>query len=213
MDAERPGDALSESAVDRELQAMLGVEPSPDFLARVHTRIASEPEPTAWWLSWTFAVGVAIAAVVVFAVVMARPREAVRHQPVERREASTDVARPTPSAAVTAQEPYVAQGPYVASAFRRTGSATSRAKAGRHVRAGDLRAQGPAENEVLIDARESAALRALILGTRDGRVDLEPVLRASTPAPMDLPPVDAIDIPFLTIDPIAPGTGEEGVPQ
>src|SRR2546430_12563369 len=37
---------------------------------------------------------------------------------------------------------------------------------------------------VLIDARESAALRALIVGARDGRVDLEPVLRASTPTAM-----------------------------
>jgi len=70
-----------------------------------------------------------------------------------------------------------------------------------------------AQGEVLIDARESAALRALIAGARDGRVDLEPVLRASTPTAMDLPPIGAIDIPFLTIDPITPGTGEEGVRQ
>jgi hypothetical protein len=69
------------------------------------------------------------------------------------------------------------------------------------------------EPEVLIDPRESAALLALILGARDGRVDLAPILRASTPMPMDLPPVGVIDIPFLTIDPIAPGTGEEGVRQ
>ena len=67
--------------------------------------------------------------------------------------------------------------------------------------------------EVLIDAREASALRALILGTRDGRVDLEPVLRASTPSAMDLPPIGAIDIPVITIDPITPGTGEEGVRQ
>ena len=69
------------------------------------------------------------------------------------------------------------------------------------------------EPEILVDAREASALRALILGARDGRVDLEPVLRASTPTAMDLPPVGAVDIPFLTIDPITPGTGEEGVRQ
>jgi hypothetical protein len=71
----------------------------------------------------------------------------------------------------------------------------------------------PPEAEVVIDARESSALRALILDARDGRVDLEPVLRAATPILMDLPTVRGIDIPFITIDPIAPGTGEEGVRQ
>jgi len=210
MDAERPGDALSESAVDRELQAMLGVEPSPDFLARVRTRIASEPEATAWWLSWTFAVGVALAAVVVLAVVMARPREAVRQQPVERREASTDIARPTPSAAVTGQEPYVAPGPYAASALRRTSSATSPAKAGRRVRTAHAGTDRPIEHEVLIDARESSALRALIASVRAGRVDLEPALHASAPAPVELPALTAIAIAPLTIEPLV---SEEGVRQ
>jgi hypothetical protein len=66
----------------------------------------------------------------------------------------------------------------------------------------------PTAPDVLLDARESAALRALILGARDGRVDLEAVLRASTPNAMDLPPIGDIDIPIITIDPITPDTGE-----
>jgi hypothetical protein len=71
----------------------------------------------------------------------------------------------------------------------------------------------PVDSDVLIDAREASALRALIRGARDGRVDLEQVLRASAPTPMDLPPVAAIEIPLIAIDPIAPGPGEEGVRQ
>jgi hypothetical protein len=214
MDADRPGDSLMDPAVDRELQAMLAVDPSSDFMARVRTRIADERQPSAWWLSWKFAGVATMAAIVVLAVVMLRPREAVRPLPVARRGASPDAARPTPSAAATAQEP-------------RTGTVKSPAEAGHHVRttkAGQHILARPAAPklagnrgerrwEVLIDARESAALRSLILGARDGRVNLDAVLRAATPSPMDLPPIGAIDIPFLTIEPIAPGTGEEGVRQ
>lgn len=39
---------LSDSQLDRELDAALGIEPSPEFVARVRTRIASEPEPSRW---------------------------------------------------------------------------------------------------------------------------------------------------------------------
>ena len=133
MDADRSGDQVTEPAVDRELQALLAVEPSPEFVARVRARIAEEPQPSAWWQSWRFATAVAVAAVVVLAIVMTRPREAVRPQPDERREASAGVARPTLPPAVTAQErhaqPSVASQPYVASAFRRTRAATSPAVA------------------------------------------------------------------------------------
>ena len=69
------------------------------------------------------------------------------------------------------------------------------------------------EPEILIDPREAAALRALIYGARDGRIDLVPVLNASQPAVMELPPVVDIHIPEITIDPIAPGAGEQGVRQ
>jgi hypothetical protein len=44
MDGARP-DALSDAQLDRELDAALGVEPSPGFLARVRTRVAGEPQP------------------------------------------------------------------------------------------------------------------------------------------------------------------------
>ena len=47
MDGTRPG-ALSDAQLDRELDATLGVEPSPEFLARVRSRIAVEPEPSRW---------------------------------------------------------------------------------------------------------------------------------------------------------------------
>ena len=36
-------EALSDSQLDRRLEAALGIEPSPEFLARVRTRIAADP--------------------------------------------------------------------------------------------------------------------------------------------------------------------------
>ena len=36
--------ALSDSQLDRDIESAVGIEPSPQFLARVRTRIASEPE-------------------------------------------------------------------------------------------------------------------------------------------------------------------------
>lgn len=42
---------LSDSQLDREIESALGVEPSPEFLARVRTRIAAEPGPSAWRLA------------------------------------------------------------------------------------------------------------------------------------------------------------------
>ena len=50
MDGARP-DALSDAQLDRELEAALGVEPSPEFRARVRTRIATEPESPRWRFS------------------------------------------------------------------------------------------------------------------------------------------------------------------
>jgi hypothetical protein len=69
------------------------------------------------------------------------------------------------------------------------------------------------EPEILIDVREAAALQRLITGVRDGRVDLSPVLHASTPEAMNLPPIDNIVIPPITIEPLAPQPGAEGVRQ
>jgi hypothetical protein len=221
MDADRSGDQMTESAVDRELQAMLAVEPSPEFVARVRTRVASEPEPTAWWLSWKLAVGVAMAVVVVLAVVMARPRS------IDPMRTLTAIVLPnaTTTMAALKGQPYSPMNggrPFQAMNAGRPFQAMNAGRPFQPVNAGrpfqPVNVGRPfqgrlLEPEVLLDPRESAALRALIRGAHEGRVDLAPALRASMPSAMDLPPIGAIDIPFLTIDPITPGSGDEGVRQ
>ena len=60
--------------IDEEIRKALQVDASPEFLARVRTRIASEPAPAAWRWSWGFAAACAVAASVV-AVVVLTPRK------------------------------------------------------------------------------------------------------------------------------------------
>jgi hypothetical protein len=53
MDGTRSGEPLTDSALDRELESALDIEPSPEFLARVRTRVATEPGASHWRLaSW-----------------------------------------------------------------------------------------------------------------------------------------------------------------
>jgi hypothetical protein len=68
----------------------------------------------------------------------------------------------------------------------------------------------PLDPEILLDPAETRALRRVIAGARDGSLDLSAALRATTPTAMDLPPIDALVIAPLTIDPLTP-SGEEGV--
>ena len=70
-----------------------------------------------------------------------------------------------------------------------------------------------AQSEILLDPTETRALRGLIAGVRDGRVDLSAVQQNAIPAPMDLAPVTDIVTAPITIDPIAPQPGAEGVRQ
>jgi hypothetical protein len=61
---------ITDAALDRELESALGVDPSPEFLARVRTHIASGPAPTKLALfGWPLA-GAAAAALVAIAVAL-----------------------------------------------------------------------------------------------------------------------------------------------
>ena len=88
--------ALSDLQLDRDIESAVGIEPSAEFLARVRTRIAAEPEPAAWRLSFGPMWGVAIAGIVLAIVVPQFLREETN-----RRE----VARMTPDIADVRREP------------------------------------------------------------------------------------------------------------
>ena len=75
MYAHRTGDPLSDADLDRELSALVAVDPSPEFLARVRLRIGRETAPSRWILSsrtWLFAIASACAMAMAASMVMAQ---------------------------------------------------------------------------------------------------------------------------------------------
>ena len=68
--------AITDAALDREIARVLGVDPSPEFAARVRQRIASEPAPAGWRAAWIVAAAGALAAVAVVVLIASRPPRA-----------------------------------------------------------------------------------------------------------------------------------------
>ena len=87
---------LSDSQLDRDIESAVGIQPSAEFLARVRTRIAAEPQRSAWRLSFEPLAGVAIVGIVLAVVVPQFMREEA-----ERRE----VVRMTPNVADVPRAP------------------------------------------------------------------------------------------------------------
>jgi len=86
MDGTGPQQPLSDSQLERELESALGVEPSPEFLARVRTRVASEPRIELWRLAirrWAFEplAGLAVIGIVLTVVVPNVLRDDARSSP------------------------------------------------------------------------------------------------------------------------------------
>ena len=72
MYANRSGDPLSDADLDRELAALVAVDPSPEFLARVRLRVGRETAPSRWSRTWVFAIASACAMVIAASMVMAQ---------------------------------------------------------------------------------------------------------------------------------------------
>jgi hypothetical protein len=76
--------AISDAALDREIESLLTVEPSPEFLARVRGRVAEGPGPVGWRVPWVIASATAVAAVVIGLIVWpSRDVTPVNNTPVE----------------------------------------------------------------------------------------------------------------------------------
>jgi len=206
MDHQRHAAAMTDEAVGdeiaRDIARALAVDPSPDFLARVRMQIANEPRPTVWRTSWMLSAFALVAVAVVLAVVVNRPDGAVTRgaAPLAARAIAGDISIP-----------YVGSGFLAAEASAMAVSRTTGGppKGGRHVRMDSI---GP-HVQMLLDPRETEALRSLIAGVQNNSVDLSPLLRHGAPAPMELPPVDDLVIAPLAIEPLAPIAGAQGERQ
>ena len=190
--------------IDDEIKDALNVDPSPEFLACVRTRIAKESAPPAWRGSWTLAAAGAMAAVVVVAVIVSRPAQRIE---------SFYAAGPRGPAL---QETPVSTGPALqAETAAAPASRSARSVAGavaRPVVAGFSRTVSPQQPEILLDLAETRALRALVDGVNAGRIDLAAAQRSTPAETMVLAPIGDLEIRVMTIDPLTPA-GEQGARQ
>jgi len=207
MDAERRGGEMSDAALDRDLRSMLAVDPPPEFAARVRARLASESDRSLWWRStWTFAAGaVAIAAIVLVAIVA--PRMVPRG---DRAYAPGVASRPLVSGGQPAEDarvPKPASGPDARTSPDR--APVSQKAAAAAVRPAPVRTAAR-ETEVLVDAREAAALRAFFERARRGSVDLTAIVAPAAAQPTDLNLLHEIYIAPIAFESVI-ATDEKGV--
>ena len=143
----------SDRALDLEIEQALAVQPSPEFVARLRTAVtagSSAPRQLPWIWIGAGAMGVAIAEVLLVGSVVAPERGDVPQPP--QLAVSPHIASIPPNRLVP--EIRVLEAPHRAS---RMSSVRLKARRG--------------EPEVLLAADESAALKRLMRGPRQGRVD------------------------------------------
>jgi hypothetical protein len=193
--------------IDEEIRAALDVDPSQEFVARVRTRIAAEAAPSAWRWSWGLAMATALASATLVVIVSRQ------HTPPSTSVAGTSVAgsenRHASEGSTT--KPGAAESDAKAGRAEQTRVAVSRQARSRPTNTNALVVRTRSEPEILVDPREADALRRLIAGVRDGRIDLAAAQTIASPAAGEIDPVARIVIAPITIEPIAPARGAEGV--
>jgi hypothetical protein len=179
-------DEQMNDAFDREIESLLAVEPSPEFVARVRARVAEEPEPKRWWTSWTLAVAGAVAMAIL--AVIAWPSS----------EPSSSVTTTIPAPRITeivepVMPPTVTPPPATSQAVPRqtpTPIAVAVTTSGDRVIDIDLPAVVIAENEVRTFA-------TLVASIRQRRFDVAVPAAPDLEAPIEikeLPPIEPIEI-------------------
>ena len=108
MDVHRQVDSdaarqLTDAALDREIESMFAVEPSPEILARVRARVVEEPAPGGWRVRWDL--GLAAAAVVAVAAAVVLWRTDNGAGPEQARATHTPAVERSAPAAVASAEP------------------------------------------------------------------------------------------------------------
>ena len=178
---------LSDAALEKEIEAALGVDPSPEFLPRLRARIASERlnEGGVWPGLWRWAgAGVAVAAVVIAVLWIAdtsvpAPREAhlTTIPPVEPARRVPEVVAPS------AESPKPARASGV-------GSVRS------------TRQPVEAHSEVVISPNEAMALRQLVAAIAARQVEAVDIPKLGAES-APLPPIEEIVLEPIELSPMA----------
>jgi hypothetical protein len=191
MRAEEPIDAFStDAALDAEIRRALAVDPSPAFQAGVRARIADGRPERALRGLWAYCGLAAIGAVALIAAVVSWP--------------APRTPQPAPPPTLSARASIGLAPPILPrTAARRLFPAAETTRGDRRLLPAEAGHPAAPEPEVLLAPDETRALRALIAGVRDGRIDLRPVAKAAPPPDvMDLAPIETLAIPPIVIAPV-----------
>ena len=205
-------DLKIESALDREIDAAVSVEPSPEFSARIRTRVAAEQVSRGWnWLpsaspghrrsSWSWAGGAAaVMAAVALLWLTSQPRPA-GDQGVISSAPLRPPAALAPAAVAAAGPPAGAMESPVSAPVARVVVGIGRAP--------------ETEPEVVISRDEAVALRELVAAINEGRV--EPSVLPDLDSPSDpLEPLEELVVEPIALSPLVrldTIDGVEGVRQ
>jgi hypothetical protein len=199
---------LNDDLLEREIEAALDVDPSPEFLARVRTRVARERMEENWaWLAagrWA-AAALAMVAVVVVGLRIARERAPVTPEvpPASASRHAEPGPRDPGIAAPADLEPRI---PKPESA---PGVIASSNESKPVIQARDVHAPQPplAEAELLISQDEAAALRQLFtaIANRHFETAALPDLEAALQPPAE---IKAIVVEPISLRPLADLEGE-----
>ena len=193
---------LNDELLEREIETALDVDPSPEFLARVRTRVAEEciDERSAWLSGWGLT-GAAVAAVIVVVIGLWVTRERAPAPAQSTLASETRDLKPVPRdsgiAAPVIPEPRILN-PDSAPAVIASSNVSKPTVPTRQVHAEPLHAQA----EVLISQDEAAALRQLFTAISNGRFDTAtiPDLDAALQPPAE---IEAIVVEPLSLKPLA----------
>jgi hypothetical protein len=191
-------EGLSDEVLEREIDAALGVDPSPEFLPRIRARIARERvnEGWEWSVAWRWAsAALAVAAVAIIGLWVSSnsvpaPRE------VQTVNAPQDTGSGTEDSGL---------GLRAANTESSATPAPVRVPVARNTRIS--RAAREAPPEVVISQDEAAALRELFAAIKTRRFETSalPDLAAALKPP---DPIEDIVVEPIIISPLAPLEGE-----
>ncbi len=173
MDRQRSAQMTSDELLERRIEHALAVEPPPEFVARVRTRIEREPAPSSLFLLWRpAAAGVLAIAIAVAVIVTSIDRNAAPL--VSAPPVAASVSEPAPSA-TEAPPPPIRDVRLATSVKRTVATRSSR----------------------IVDER--TALRLLITNIREGRIDAAELKDLDAPR---FEPVREISIEPIDIEPV-----------
>ena len=188
MRDDRLVDRWTAAEIDREIAATLAEEPSPEFVARLRARIASEPPAAISPWRW-FPAAAAATLVVVATLVGAN---LMRDRATRESRTGLVAANPDPSPTTV---------------LRSQGDSPP-ARHSVKLRAKAVRTPG-GEPEVLIARGEIRALQRYLHGLRNEQL----YLVVGSEETSGLQPSSELVIPPIKMDPIAPDSNEQGVRQ